>query len=194
MGIFNFHYATPPDTVAMNYALNKPIGDDETGFKGSGDFVYRAEGWDFLLAGGSVYSNLDDSFTPEHESGTARVKAPGGGGAALRKQLQVLKDFLHTFEFVRMAPDARAIVGGVPTKATARALVEKGKQYAVYVRGGRRADLVLNLPAGSYRARWFNTQTGAVDKTETFRHAGGKRTLASPPYSQDIALAVRRTR
>ena len=193
VSIFNFHYATPPDTVAMNYGLNKAIGDDETGFKGSGDFVYRAEGWDFLLAGGAVYSNLDYSFTPDHEAGTAKPKAPGGGGANLRKQLQILKDFIHAFEFIQMAPDNSVIVGGVPAKATARALADKGRQYAVYVRGGRQADLVLDLPAGSYRAEWIDTKTGAVAKKEPFRHAGGKRTLASPPYSQDIALAIRRT-
>ena len=35
VSIFNFHYATPPDTVGMNYALNKVIGDDETGFRGT---------------------------------------------------------------------------------------------------------------------------------------------------------------
>src|SRR5574340_1291563 len=50
VSIFNFHYATPPDTVAMNYGLGRVISDDETGFKGSDDFVYRAEGWDFFLA------------------------------------------------------------------------------------------------------------------------------------------------
>ena len=43
VSIFNFHYATPPDAVAMNYALNKVIGDNETGFRGTGDAVYRME-------------------------------------------------------------------------------------------------------------------------------------------------------
>src|SRR5204862_1900463 len=31
VSIFNFHYATPPETVAMNYSLNAVIGDNETG-------------------------------------------------------------------------------------------------------------------------------------------------------------------
>jgi len=34
ISIFNFHYASPPETVAMNYALNKVIGENETGFQG----------------------------------------------------------------------------------------------------------------------------------------------------------------
>ena len=33
VSIFNFHYAQPPDTVGMNYGLNKVIGDNETGFR-----------------------------------------------------------------------------------------------------------------------------------------------------------------
>jgi len=193
VSIFNFHYAAPPDTVAMNYDLNKVIGDDETGFKGSGDFVYRAEGWEFILAGGGVYDNLDYSFTPDHEDGTAKPKAPGGGGATLRNQLKILKDFIYSFDFVKMAPDNSVIKGGVPPKARARALVEKGKAYAIYIRGGKRASLVLDLPAGSYKAEWINTKTGATAKAETFQHPGGEKSLASPVYSEDIALRLNAT-
>ena len=52
VSIFNFHYATPPATVGMNYGLGKVIGDDETGFRGVDDRPYRIEAWDFLIAGG----------------------------------------------------------------------------------------------------------------------------------------------
>jgi hypothetical protein len=193
VSIFNFHYAVPPKAVAINYALNKPIGDDETGFKGSGDGPYRMEGWDFLIAGGAVYSNLDYSFTCGHEDGTARNKAPGGGGASLHKQLGILVKFVNGFDFVKMRPMDSVVAGGVPSKATARVLAEPGRQYAVFVRGGSRAELVLNLPAGSYKAEWVNTKTGRVDAREAFRHKGGRRTLASPRYREDIALRVRST-
>ncbi|MHC4434167.1 MAG: hypothetical protein ACYTBS_20165, partial [Planctomycetota bacterium] len=80
VSIFNFHYAKPPNTVADNYGLNKVIGDDETGFAGSEPGPYRREGWDFIIAGGAVYNNLDYSFTVGHEDGTAEINAPGGGG------------------------------------------------------------------------------------------------------------------
>ena len=193
VSIFNFHYATPPDTVAMNWGLNRVIGDDETGFKGSGDAVYRGEGWDFMIAGGAIYSNLDYSFTPDAEDGTAKPNAPGGGGRALRQQLRILKEFIEVFDFVKMTPDNSVVKGGVPAKATARALVEKGKAYAIYLRGGTQADLVLDLPAGAWKAEWLNTRTGAIEQPQTFQHPGGPKTLASPPYTEDIALRVKQT-
>jgi hypothetical protein len=138
VSIFNFHYATPPDTVAMNYHLNKVIGDNETGFRGTNDVPYRMEGWDFLIAGGGLYNNLDYSFTAGHEDGTFVYPAsqPGGGNRSFRKQMRVLRDFMHSFDFIRMKPDNSVIKGGVPASYTARALVEPGRQYALYLRPG----------------------------------------------------------
>ena len=192
VSIFNFHYASPPDTVAMNWGLNKVIGDDETGFRGNSDFVYRAEGWDFLIAGGAVYSNLDYSFTPEHEAGTAKPKAPGGGGIALRRQLAILKRFIESFDFIKMAPDDSVIKSKPPKKGTVRALVEKGRHYAIYVRGDGLRQLTVDLPPGRYRADWIDTRRATAGRTDSFRHAGGRKTLSVPSYSEDIALRIKR--
>ncbi len=208
VSIFNFHYGTPPDTVALNYGLNKALADDETGFRGKEDRPYRTEAWDYLIAGGAVYSNLDYSFTASRPDGTFVVTtSPGGGGPQLRQQLAILKRFIEGFDFVRMKPDNRVIKGGravgpLPlegraqdakeAKVTVRALAETGQAYAIYVRGGTQVELVLNLPAGSYRAEWLNTKTGAIDRTEAFDASGGDRTLVSPAYAEDIALRVRR--
>ena len=190
VSIFNFHYATPPNAVTMNHGLGKVLSDDETGFRGSADFIYRAEGWDFILAGGAVYDNLDYSFTPSQSRGTAVPSAPGGGGATLREQLKILKEFIESFAFVRMTPDNTVVQGPLPAKATARALVEKGKQYAVYVRGNGLSELIVDLPAGRYLARWVNTKTGAVERADTIEHGGGRRTLPVPHYTEDIALGI----
>src|SRR6185436_16666540 len=62
ISIYNFHYASPPTTVALNYGLNKVIGLNETGFKGVENTHYRMEAWEFILAGGGLYNNLDYSF------------------------------------------------------------------------------------------------------------------------------------
>ncbi len=204
VSIFNFHYANPPNAVAVNDRLHRVIADDETGFRGKEDRSYRTEGWEYLLAGGAVYSNLDYSFTCAHPDGTARVTtSPGGGGPALRRQLQILKEFLDGFDFVKMRPDNAVIksgtvgarLAGSPPEArvTARALVEAGRAYAIYVRGGTQAELVLDLPAGDYRAEWVNPRSGRIDKQEGFTHQGGPKALASPAYVEDIALRVRRS-
>ncbi len=192
VSIFNFHYAKPPVAVAQNYALNKVIGDDETGFSGSEPRAYRLEGWDFIIAGGGVYDNLDYSFTVGHENGTASIDAPGGGGPVFRKQLEILKDFINSFDFIRMKPDNSIIKAGIPNKATARALVQPGKGYAIYINGGNWSELIVELPRGEYRVEWLNTKTGNVDKKETFQHEGGNRTMRSPDYTDDIALGIRR--
>ncbi len=339
VSIFNFHYCVPPDVVEMNWGLGKPIGENETGFRGQEDVLYRTEGWEFILAGGALYNNLDYSFVTQDAAGTFLAYAsPGGGSPALRKQLKVLKDFIHGFDFLRMAPD-RTAVKSVGPGLRARALSEPGRQVAVYVhapfgmenfsvrwsglvepqfsetytftttsddgvrlwvddrkivdnwtnhaarddsgtialeagrkvkivleyyqaelaavaklawsspsrkkeivpkarlwlpdgtaRGlqaeyyeGRdlktakltrtdgqvnfdwsnrgpwareprdlRTELALELPAGPWRAEWVNPKTGAVDKSEDFDHAGGPRSLASPPFTEDAALRVTR--
>jgi hypothetical protein len=150
VSIFNFHYATPPDAVAANPDLRGVIGDNETGFRGKLDVLYRTEGWAFLLAGGGLFNNLDYSFTPSHPDGTfLDYASPGGGSPTLRKQMRVLKDFVHSLDFVRMRPDRSAVEA--PEGLAVQALVEKGRRYAVY----------LHRPVGegSFAARW----TGRID-------------------------------
>ena len=96
--------------------LNRPIAFDETGFKGTADRVYRRQAWEFLMAGGAVFSNLDYSFTPEHEDGTAKVEdpTPGGGGPALRTQLGILKRFVEGFDLVHIRPDTGFLKASTP--------------------------------------------------------------------------------
>ena len=195
VSIFNFHYATPPEAVPANYGLNKVIGDDETGFKGTADSIYRLEAWEFILAGGAVFDHLDYSFTVGHENGSFALplKQPGGGSPALRRQLKVLKDFIHSFDFIRLKPNNYLFKGGIPAGATARALAEPGKAYAIYVRGGTQANLKLDLLAGTYEVAWLNPRTGSLDKKETLNHRGGSVTVASPDYEEDIALRIVRS-
>jgi hypothetical protein len=92
-----------------------------------------------------------------------------------------------------MKPDNSVIKGGTPDNATARALVEKGRAYAIYISGGSKAQLVVDLPNGKYTAEWINTKTGKTDKKEAFEHTDGNRTLKSPDYKDDIALRILRS-
>lgn len=165
VSIFNFHYCVPPDTVAMNYRLDKVIGENETGFRGKEDVIYRTEGWDFILAGGGLYNNLDYSFTPKHPDGTLLdYTSPGGGNPTFRKQLRILKNFIHRFDFVHMAPSDTVIRSVSLEGLQSRALVEPGKQVAAY----------FHVPpgGGSFSVRWTGMIEPQHSESTTFTATG----------------------
>jgi hypothetical protein len=195
VSIFNFHYATPPDTVPMNYGLNKVIGDNETGFRGTNDAPYRREGWEFILAGGGLFNNLDYSFVAGHEDGTFVYpkNQPGGGNPEFRWQIRVLRDFINGFDFVKMKPDNAVIKGGLPQGVVARVLAEPGRAYAIYLRSGTGLQaLEVELPAADYQAQWISPLTGSVLKSDSFKHQGGVGRLLAPEMPGDIALSLKR--
>ncbi|MBP9903354.1 MAG: hypothetical protein IT579_08605 [Verrucomicrobia subdivision 3 bacterium] len=198
ISIFNFHYASPPEAVAENYELNKAIGDNETGFRGTNDTHYRMEAWGFILAGGALYNNLDYSFVAGHEHGDFVYPAnqPGGGNAELRRQLTVLRDFIHAFDFVRMKPDLGFVQSGVPAKMQANALMEAGRQYAVHFfdhgnSAPQSLSLTLVLPGGDYDIKWVDVFSGKPTKLERVKSSGSI-TINSPEFQREIALSIRR--
>lgn len=205
---FNFHYSRPPNSVAMNSALRLPIGNNETGFDGSADATYRIQGWDFLLAGGALYNNLDYSFIAGREDGTFMPpeSTPGGGSPALRRQLGYLHRFFDEIPFTRMTPIAAADLHA-PEGASLRGLEEAGKVYALYVQHARivpnakpkyqtetpvaSRSLGIQLPAGAWTVTWRDTKTGKDAKKETVQASpDGLTQLVSPPYSEDIAVVI----
>ncbi|GAB6164977.1 hypothetical protein JCM19992_09770 [Thermostilla marina] len=209
VSIFNFHYCVPPDVVALNAHLKGVIGENETGFRGKDDLLYRTEGWDFILAGGGLYNNLDYSFTPKTPDGTLRdYRSPGGGSPELRNQLGILKRFVESFDFIRMKPDTKTIRDVSPALTTS-CLSNPGEAYAVYLhvplpnkpkgsleeyrKANLRASLTMNVPAGAYRVEWWDTKTGRVVRDVVETGDGGLR-LQSPRFDDDIALRVVRSR
>ena len=198
VSIFNFHYASPPTAVAENYTLNKAIGDNETGFKGTNNAPYRAEAWEFILAGGALYNNLDYSFVAGHERGDFVYPAnqPGGGNASFRQQMTVLRDFISGFDFVRMKPDKRFLLSGAPEKFRIHALMEEGKQYAAYFldpgdTAARPLSLSMALPPGQYRIEWVDVLTGKASRRERVKSTGVV-TITLPEFQRETALGIRR--
>jgi hypothetical protein len=192
VSVFNFHYATPPRAVSLNYDLNKVIGENETGFNGQKDSTYRKEAWELILTGGGLFNNLDYSFTTDNEDGTYQYpeKQPGSGSPALRKQLSYLKKFIDSFNFAAMKPDTTVYSGGLSGKNKVIVLVETGKQYAIYWMGGKQVNPEFNLPKGEYSLEWVNPLNGKVEKKEKLSHKGGVAQLDSPVYEEDIALKI----
>ena len=187
ISIVNFHYAWP-EAATLNLALERALGFDESGFAGREDATYRRQAWEFLLSGGSVFSHLDYSFAVGHEDGTASSPAPGGGSPALRRQLGVLKAFLAAFDLPGLAPRADVVVAA--PGAYVRCLADPGAAYALYVAGDGDTTLVLELPAGRYRADWIDVLTGVVVESAAIDHDGGRAALRSPAYDTDIALRL----
>jgi hypothetical protein len=207
VSIFNFHYSRPPLSVGMNFDLGRAIGMNETGFDGNSDAAYRLQAWDFLVAGGALYNNLDYSFTAGHEDGSFQYPArtPGGGSARLREQLAFLARFFAKLDLVRMKPDAAVTARSTVENGNARALSD-GRRFVIYVQHGhiegqpprpryvvdsaeRTSELHLVLPAGRYRATWLDPKTGREISRAAAR--GGEIALTTPRYAEDLVLEVR---
>ena len=210
ISIFNFHYARPPRAVEVNYGLNKPIGMNETGFDGTLDAVYRIQAWDFLMAGGALYNNLDYSFAVGFENGTFPVPAgdPGGGSPRLRKQLGLLRTFFDAVPFTTMRPWAVPVFG-LPQATSARLLSDGSNVYAGYLHTGQimagyqpryivrtaklRTTLSFDLPSGEYELEWWHPRedAGKVART-SLSHGGGMVRLPTPDFTEDLAFTLKR--
>jgi hypothetical protein len=190
VSVFNFHYAAA-EAVSANYGLNKVIGDNETGFKGTADTPYRLEAWEVVMSGGGLFNHLDYSFAAGYENGTFAYPStqPGGGNTGFRRQMRVLREFIHGLDFVGMHPD-NGIITETSAGVTARALVLPSQAIAIFMKGGgAAARLNLQMPPGAWTAEWLDTRNGnIVLKTKV---AGGRmQALDAPPYESDIALRL----
>lgn len=208
VGLYNFHYSRPPDSVAMNRHLRRAIGNNETGFDGNADATYRIQGWEFLMAGGALYNNLDYSFTVGHEDGTFTPPAatPGGGSPALRRQLSYLRAFFDTIPFPQMEPIATVTANSGEVRALAK---PDGSITAIYIHHGRivkdakpryqvdaapaaRTLTLRNLPVGRYTVAWRDPRTGAETRGAELNATGAETQLTTPPYAEDIAAIITR--
>jgi hypothetical protein len=173
VSILNFHYAWP-EAATLNAGLDRVVSFDETGFASPGDRVaaretddvYRRQAWEFLMAGGGIFSMLDYSFAVGHEDGTLVNRAPGGGSPALRRQLRVLKDFLHSF----------ASTGPPGSQISRRLHARSGQKARVYVRGG--AERLGRTPAGD----WRSGSTRDRRDREGFLRPQARRRRGEPAY------------
>jgi hypothetical protein len=220
VSILNFHYAHP-EAVLLNRALTtapttrptpakptsfsagastKPIvhpyaiSCDETGFQGPSDTPYRLQAWNFIMSGGALFNHLDYSFTPTREDGTDTANtAPGGGSPALRRQLKILADFLHSFDLTTLRPDTTLIQSS--PGAVARVLATPNQAYALYLEGRSPTTLTLNVPPGPWRAQWISPTTGALLLQRDLLALDNSATsLPTPDFPAPGAIACRLTR
>jgi hypothetical protein len=192
----------------FEYHHNKPIELNETAYypmwyKGDAVAASRVEAWEFMVGGGASFNHLNARFTAEDPAG----KTPDN--AQVLTALQKLRDFLYSFDFVKMRADKSFVVSGIPQGAYCRGISQPGEQYALYhhhseleernhfyivTPGKYRENLVLNLPPGAYKAEWVDPAFGSVLSSSTLTHQGGNQSLAAPKHAVDIALRIKRTR
>ena len=191
VSVFNFHYAWPV-TVAENYHLDKVIGCNETGFKGTSDSIYRLQARQFMLAGGGLFNNLDYSFVAGFEDGNFKYHKdqPGGGSVALRNQLSILKNFIATLNFIHMQPDSSVIKDASSKEASIKILSNNGKEYAAHIKGGNNLQLQLALPSNTYKVMWIDPLSGDILSSKIIHVNNALTTLAAPAYTTDIALKI----
>jgi hypothetical protein len=208
VSIFNFHYATPPETVALNWELNKALGDNETGFRGTNDAPYRMEGWDFIVAGGALFNNLDYSFVAGKEDGTFVFPAsqPGSGTPELRRQYRFLGQTIRSFDFIHMRPANELVKADLPEGVTIRALARPGAEYLVYIRAGvgdqkrnlkTRFDsgelsLEVTLPPGEFVVEWLDPKTGSSLQLIRVKQTSASTRLGAPAFHEDTVLTLRK--
>jgi hypothetical protein len=201
VSVYNFHYAHPPRTVQINYPLNRVIGDNETGFDGITDATYRREAWDFIMAGGAIFNNLDYSFTVDNEDGSFVIEEgqPGGGGKTLRSQLKILAEFIKVIDFIKMKPAGEELVKLTgPSGTDIRILADSDNTVAVYlsrkVKTAAKEDLQVNLSPGTYSFTRIDTRTGENRVEAINDHKGGWINLSVPEFTEDTALRIVRVK
>ena len=188
------------------YQHNKPIEENETdyfplGYRGDRIADSRVEAWEFMVGGGASFNQLNGLYT---------VKNPAGRtpeNAQLLRALHSLREFIYSFDFLKMHPGINFVRGGIPTGTYCRGLSEAGRQYALYHHhstGGRGSVytitpgnytevLVLDLPAGKYRFDWVDPATGTLLQTDVVNHHGGSLSRTTPKHTVDVALRIKRS-
>ncbi|MCP5558394.1 MAG: hypothetical protein H7A55_11635 [Verrucomicrobiaceae bacterium] len=208
VSLFNFHYTYPPVAREENADIPFPLGNNETGFRGNSDEVYRNEAWDWMLAGGALFSHLDYSFTKGHEDGSFSFppSQPGGGGAEFRRQLAVLASFMQRLDLkkVTVAPE---LLASQSAKLSVRLLTVKDRQYAAYLhhsapplwkkskelRQGPFVDqLALKIPTGRWKVQWIDPASGNLIQESRLIAQTDLTKLHTPKYQTDLALFVER--
>lgn len=186
--IFNYHYARDRSAYTRNYDINKVLGCNETGFS-QDNKQYRQEVYIALTSGAGYWNNLDYSFTVGDESGLNLPSGnPAGGNPTLRGQIKLAKDFIESFDFVKMVPN-NSYISSVASGIEYFCLIEEGKQYGIFLKGVG-SWIQVDLPKEKYTVEWIDTKFGTITTSE-IDHIGGNVILRPPAYVDDISLRIK---
>jgi hypothetical protein len=188
------------------YGHNKVIELNETDYYpvwyGEGNdkiSASRVEAWEFVVGGGAGFNQLNGLYTVKNPAGKTE------DNKLICTSLSKLKEFMHSFDFLKMKPDRNFVIHGIPENVFYRCMSEYGKQYALYMHhsirkgesyyfinpGKYSENIIISLPEGNYHAEWINPADGRVIETEDIKGNGNELTLKTPQYNIDIALRIR---
>jgi hypothetical protein len=159
----------------------------------------RVEAWEFIVGGGGGFNHLNGLYTVNNPAGKT------ADNNLICSSLSKLKEFMYSFDFIKMKPDRNFVIHGIPEGTFYRCMSEPGAQYAMYIHhsirkgdsyyfinpGKYSENIVLSLPEGNYQAEWINPADGRVLASEKIKANGGEYTLITPHYTIDIALKVK---
>ena len=194
VSIFNFHYATPPATVGMNYGLGKVIGDDETGFRGVARPALPDRGLGFphrrrrdlrpprLLVHDRPRGRHGPDRRPHARRRRAGVPCPVAGPEAVHRGIRLRED----------GPGRQGHRPRRPRIDLGPALCRTGQGLCDLRPRRDQGHAGAGTPRRPLPGRVAEPAHGKVEKTGEIESRGGRVDVASPPYEEDIALGIRR--
>lgn len=168
--LYCFHY-TVPQNIRMNYGLNKAIGMNETGIMEPPD--YPRQCWETVLGGLALYNMLDYTFTKGHEDGTYEPLPSNPGytgmkGPELRAELKVVRDFVNSFDFLKMRPANELVLYNSGLNVRYQMLAEENRQYAIFTTDTQHSNhehdccVAVKASDGRYCVEHWDARTGEV--------------------------------
>jgi hypothetical protein len=125
------------------YHCNKPIEMNETPYypfqyvEGDPVLDSRVEAWEFMVGGGAGFNHLNSRYTVEDPAGNTPDNVQVLSG------LRNLKNFIYSFDFIKMRADKSFVISGVPRGAYCRGMSQQGEQYALYFHHSRLAPSMM---------------------------------------------------
>jgi hypothetical protein len=197
ISVFNHHYDRDAVSVRLNYdQTDRAFAFNETGLMPPNSDEYRIQGWRYLMCGGALYNNLDFTFTTGHEDGTGTAEFScewyeGCGDPGIKKEMSALAGFFSSIDFVHMHP-AKDLLPVYFGDKDIYVLANEGKQYAVYIVGGKNTWTQLSVPDGTYQVDWIDPATGNLITSSTGVSQKENLRLHGPDYKTDLAIRINR--
>jgi hypothetical protein len=170
--IVNKHYGGEPEArpallneyVTGRWNYNKAINIDEFANGVTDTNILREECWSIITGGGNFH--IEDADPASN---------PWGVVDNIRQfKEQSHWDFVHSGPNNSVAPSAYC-------------MIHVGSEYVCYFPAG--GTKTIDLPAGKYRAQWWDPRAGGFSNIETFQHTSGVHNLNSPT-NKDWVLHV----